>query len=61
VLIFEHVLCRSGDLARINAAFFQMNTLVGLLLVLGVAASIYLPDARAWYVTLRLYYPGGSH
>jgi len=43
-LIFEHILCRSSDLARINVAFFQMNALVGLFLVLGVAVSIYWPD-----------------
>ena len=41
VLIFEHVLCRSGDLARINIAFFQVNALVGLILVVGVGLSIY--------------------
>ena len=40
-LIFEHALCRTGDLARINVAFFQMNALVGLILVIGVGASIY--------------------
>jgi 4-hydroxybenzoate polyprenyltransferase len=40
-LIFEHILCRSGDLARINVAFFQMNALVGLILVIGVGLSIY--------------------
>jgi 4-hydroxybenzoate polyprenyltransferase len=34
----EHLLCRSNDLAKINAAFFQMNALVGLILVLGVLA-----------------------
>ena len=43
-LIFEHILCRSGDLARINVAFFQMNALVGLILVIGVGASIFLED-----------------
>lgn len=42
-LIVEHVLCHSGDLFRINVAFFQMNALVGLFLVLGVAASLYWP------------------
>jgi 4-hydroxybenzoate polyprenyltransferase len=41
-LIFEHILCRSTDLARINVAFFQMNALVGLILVIGVGLSIYL-------------------
>jgi len=39
-LFVEHALCRTGDLARINVAFFQMNALVGLFLVLGVAGSL---------------------
>ena len=42
-LIVEHLLCRSNDLERINVAFFQMNALVGLILVIGVGASVYLP------------------
>ncbi len=43
-LMFEHWLCRkTSDLARINLAFFQMNALVGLFLILGVMASLYLP------------------
>jgi 4-hydroxybenzoate polyprenyltransferase len=42
-LIVEHILCRSTDLARINIAFFQMNAVVGLILVLGVGTSVYLP------------------
>jgi 4-hydroxybenzoate polyprenyltransferase len=42
-LIAEHILCRSNDLARINIAFFQMNALVGLILVLGVATSVLCP------------------
>ena len=42
-LMFEHALCRSNDLAKINVAFFQMNALVGLFIVLGVGASILLP------------------
>jgi 4-hydroxybenzoate polyprenyltransferase len=41
-LIVEHVLCRSSDLAKINVAFFQMNALVGLILVIGVGASLLL-------------------
>jgi len=41
VLIFEHILSRSGDLVKINIAFFQMNALVGLILVSGVALCIY--------------------
>ena len=41
-LIVEHVLCQSSDLVKINVAFFQMNALVGLILIFGVGASIYL-------------------
>jgi len=43
-LIFEHVLCRSNDLAKINVAFFQMNALVGLILVVGVGTSLLYSD-----------------
>ena len=43
-LIIEHILCRSSDLAKINVAFFQMNALVGLFLVLGVGVSLYWPS-----------------
>jgi len=43
-LIVEHFLCLSGDLKRINVAFFEMNALVGLVLVLGVATSLYFPN-----------------
>ena len=42
-LVVEHLLCRTGDLIRINVAFFQMNALVGLFLVLGIAASLHWP------------------
>jgi 4-hydroxybenzoate polyprenyltransferase len=42
-LIVEHILCRSSDLVKINIAFFQMNALVGLILVLGVGLSLLLP------------------
>ena len=41
-LIAEHILCRSGDLAKINVAFFQMNALVGLILVVAVGVSVLL-------------------
>jgi 4-hydroxybenzoate polyprenyltransferase len=44
-LIVEHILCRSTDLVKINLAFFQMNALVGLILVIGVGASIYMDPA----------------
>lgn len=40
-LIAEHVLCRSNDLVKLNIAFFQMNALVGLFLVIGVGWSIF--------------------
>ena len=44
-LFIEHALCRTGDLTRINVAFFQMNALVGLFLVLGIGASVYWPHS----------------
>jgi len=50
-LLIEHILCLTGDLQRINIAFFQMNAFVGLFLVLGIAASLYWPD---WHLL-----PGG--
>lgn len=43
VLIAEHLLCRSNDLVKINVAFFQMNALVGLILILGVAVCVLDP------------------
>jgi len=46
-LIFEHLLCRSGDLARINIAFFQMNALVGLILVVGIGLCLASDWVRA--------------
>jgi 4-hydroxybenzoate polyprenyltransferase len=45
-LLLEHLLCRTGDLARINVAFFQMNALVGLFLVIGIGLSLYFPQWR---------------
>jgi 4-hydroxybenzoate polyprenyltransferase len=49
-LLIEHLLCRTGDLTRINLAFFQMNAFVGLFLVLGIGASIYAPQ---WHLLQR--------
>jgi len=46
-LIIEHVLCQSSDLAKINLAFFQMNALVGLILVIGVGVSL-IPAGRIY-------------
>jgi 4-hydroxybenzoate polyprenyltransferase len=43
-LLIEHLLCLTGDLERINIAFFQMNAFVGLFLIFGIAASLYWPD-----------------
>jgi 4-hydroxybenzoate polyprenyltransferase len=51
-LLVEHALCRTGDLGRINVAFFQMNALVGLFLVIGIGASLYWPHG---------FPPGGGH
>jgi 4-hydroxybenzoate polyprenyltransferase len=42
-LALEHRLCQTNDLARLNVAFFNMNALVGLFLVLGVGASLLWP------------------
>jgi 4-hydroxybenzoate polyprenyltransferase len=36
-LVYEHRLSRSGDLQKINVAFFQVNGAVSLLLLLGVS------------------------
>jgi 4-hydroxybenzoate polyprenyltransferase len=47
-LIVEHVLCQSSDLAKINLAFFNMNALVGLILVIGVGASIFWQWNLVW-------------
>ncbi len=59
-LMFEHALCRSGDVQRINIAFFQMNAFVGLFLVLGVAAGIYLPSHPVPFLNGHaLFVPGG--
>ena len=40
-LIIEHILCQSSDLVKINIAFFNMNALVGLILIIGVALSVF--------------------
>ena len=47
-LIFEHIFSRSSDLAKINVAFFNMNALVGLFLVIGVGASIFWQWNLIW-------------
>ncbi len=59
-LIFEHVLCRTGDLVKINIAFFQMNALVGLFLVLGVGASLFLSDDHVGSRIAAFMHPGGQ-
>ena len=43
------------DLARINAAFFEMNALVGLILVIGVALSIYWPNPLVGFYAQPIY------
>jgi 4-hydroxybenzoate polyprenyltransferase len=40
-LVFEHRLARTGDVARVNAAFFQANAFVGLVLLAAVAVEIF--------------------
>lgn len=39
-IFYEHLLTRGGDLGRINRAFFHMNALVGLALLIGTLASL---------------------
>jgi len=46
-LVAEHILCRSNDLTKMNIAFFQMNALVGLILVIGVGVSLAFDWDRA--------------
>lgn len=41
-LIWEHRLAKSADPGKINQAFFQINALVSVTLLLGVCASLYL-------------------
>lgn len=40
-LIYEHLLSRTGQLDKINLAFFQMNGLVGIALLTGVALDVW--------------------
>jgi 4-hydroxybenzoate polyprenyltransferase len=42
-LVYEHRLCRTGDVQKINQAFFQMNALVSVLLLTGVGLGIWMP------------------
>ena len=41
-LVWEQRLSRTGDVGRINVAFFQVNALVGLTLLLSVAVQLWL-------------------
>ncbi len=40
-LIFEHGLARTGDVARVNTAFFQANAFVGIVVLGAVAAEVF--------------------
>ncbi len=60
-LVFEHLLCRTGDLAKINVAFFQMNALVGLFLVVGVGLSLLWSSAPILFFKGHVLYFPGSH
>jgi len=46
-LVAEHVLSRGHDLAKINVAFFNMNALVGLFLLVGVSINVGIDDLAA--------------
>lgn len=41
-LVFEHRLGRTGDIARVNMAFFQANAFVGLVVLAAVAIEVFL-------------------
>ena len=41
-LVQEQRLSRTGEVGRINAAFFQVNAVVGLVLLLATAANLWL-------------------
>lgn len=41
-LVFEHRLARTGDVARVNAAFFQANAFVGLVLLAAVGVEVFV-------------------
>jgi 4-hydroxybenzoate polyprenyltransferase len=41
-LVYEHLLARKGDVAAINAAFFQANAAVGLFFVVGTLVDQFL-------------------
>lgn len=40
-LAFEHRLAKTGDMARVNAAFFQANAFVGIVFLGAVAAEVF--------------------
>ena len=42
LLVWEHRIVRGGDLSRIDMAFFTLNSWIGLVLLLFVAADLYL-------------------
>ena len=42
LLVYEHLLVRPRDLSRVNQAFFWVNALIGVLLLAGVVADLWL-------------------
>ena len=42
LLVVEHLLVSSRDLSRINQAFFTVNALIGLVLLAGISADLWL-------------------
>ena len=41
LLIWEHSLVRADDLSRVNEAFFTANAVIGLVLLLAIAADLW--------------------
>jgi 4-hydroxybenzoate polyprenyltransferase len=49
LLAYEHSLVHTGDLSRVNAAFFTVNGWVGVLFFVFWALQVFLYDPRASY------------
>jgi len=43
LLVVEHLLVSSRDLSRVNQAFFTVNAVIGLVLLAGISADLWLP------------------
>jgi 4-hydroxybenzoate polyprenyltransferase len=46
LLLYEHSLVKHGDLSRLNAAFFTMNSIISVVFVILVAADFLLKKCQ---------------